>query len=88
MVDTGNNLVKKFTNSGTPQASWGSKGTGNGQFDTPSSAAFDSSGFLYVTDTNNKRITKFQFATTCPMWHFTGGCRGMFCNKMGLQWQF
>ena len=29
-------------------------------------AAVDSSGFLYVTDTNNKRITKFQFATTCP----------------------
>jgi len=37
----------------------GSKGTSDGQFDTPHTIAFDSSGNMYVTDTKNARVQKF-----------------------------
>ncbi len=39
--------------------SFGTAGTGNGQFDHPTSIAFDSSGNIYVTDFANHRIQKF-----------------------------
>jgi streptogramin lyase len=38
---------------------WGSKGTGNGQFDRPSFVAVDDDGFVYVADSGNHRIQKF-----------------------------
>ena len=37
----------------------GSKGSGDGQFITPHTVAFDSSGNMYVTDTKNSRVQKF-----------------------------
>jgi DNA-binding beta-propeller fold protein YncE len=38
---------------------WGSQGTGDGQFYHPSGLAVDSSGNVYVADTGNNRIQKF-----------------------------
>ena len=38
---------------------WGSKGTGNGQFDRPNFIAVDDNGFVYVADQGNHRIQKF-----------------------------
>ena len=38
---------------------WGSKGTGDGQLMYPHSIAVDSLGNVYVTDTGNKRVQKF-----------------------------
>ena len=38
---------------------WGSKGTGNGQFDGITAIAVDGSGNLYVADSGNARIEKF-----------------------------
>ena len=38
---------------------WGSEGSGEGQFDVPEGIAADSSGKVYVADTNNHRIQKF-----------------------------
>jgi DNA-binding beta-propeller fold protein YncE len=38
---------------------WGSQGTGDGQFDYPRGIAVDSSGNVYVADTGNYRIQKF-----------------------------
>ena len=37
-------------------SSIGSKGSGNGQFERPHDAAFDSAGNLYVTDAINQRV--------------------------------
>ena len=38
---------------------WGEQGPGEGQMDTPSGLAFDSSDNLYVADTYNNRVQKF-----------------------------
>jgi streptogramin lyase len=44
---------------GTYLLQWGSFGTGNGQFDSPSFVAVDGVGDVYVTDSNNNRVQKF-----------------------------
>ena len=38
---------------------WGNRGSGDGQFQQPSGIAIDSSGNVYVADTLNSRIQKF-----------------------------
>ena len=38
---------------------WGSSGAGNGQFQQPTGVAVDGSGNVYVADSGNKRIQKF-----------------------------
>jgi len=43
---------------------WGSVGTGNSQFTLPTRAATDSSGNVYVSDTGNHRIQKFNSSGT------------------------
>ena len=46
--------IKKFDNNGKYITSWGSKGTGNGQFLRPEDVAIDSSSDdVYVTDSGN-----------------------------------
>ena len=41
------------------QSSFGSFGSGNGQFNGPTGIAVDSSGNIYVTDNNNNRVEEF-----------------------------
>ena len=43
---------------------WGSFGSGDGQFSSPQGIAVDSSGNVYVTDTQNNRIQKFDSSDT------------------------
>ena len=38
---------------------WGEYGSGNGRFDAPDGLAIDASGNVYVADTHNDRIQKF-----------------------------
>ncbi len=45
---------------------WGSYGMANGQFDASFSAIVDSSGNVFVADTINNRIQKFQLSNPCP----------------------
>jgi streptogramin lyase len=44
----------------TFSSSFGTSGTGNGQFEHPAGAAIDSKGFLWVVDQNRDRIQKFK----------------------------
>ena len=42
-----------------PITKWGTPGNGTGQFEQPQGVAVDSSGNVYVADTDNDRIQKF-----------------------------
>ncbi len=55
----GNARVAKFDKNGKFVKSWGSKGTGQGQFSTVRGIAIDAQGKVYVADGENKRIQVF-----------------------------
>ena len=54
-----NSRVIKFSAEGDYITSWGSFGTGTGQFDVPHSLALDSQGHVYVADRGNARLQIF-----------------------------
>jgi len=64
---------------------WGSSGTGNGQFANLTGVAVDASGNVYVADTSNNRIQKFSssgnFITT---WGSYGTGNGQFYDPRGI----
>jgi DNA-binding beta-propeller fold protein YncE len=60
VVDQGRTRIVKFSPDGHVLSNWGSKGSGDGQFNDPTSVAVDStSGKVYVADPTNKRIQVF-----------------------------
>ena len=80
VVDQGRTRIVKFSPDGQVLSSWGSKGTGDGQFNDPTSVAVDStSGKVYVADPINKRVQVFdpngKFLTkwAVPEWGRPGG---------------
>jgi tripartite motif-containing protein 71 len=79
LVDTGNDRVIKLGTGGHYLGSWGSPGTGPGQFQQPAGIAVDSRGDVYVADTGNNRIQQFgaqgRFLT---QWGTKGSAPGQF----------
>lgn len=59
VADTGNDRVQRFTGSGEFISSWGSEGSGEGQFGFPVGIAVDASGNVYVADVGNGRVQVF-----------------------------
>lgn len=59
-VSATNNRVQQFTNDGKYLHGIGGAGTEPGQFHLPHGIVLDSHGHLYVTDTMNGRIQKFE----------------------------
>lgn len=59
IVDSGNNRVVRYSSQGTYLSEFGGMGSAPGQFNHPTGIAIDKDGFVYVTDTNNNRIQKF-----------------------------
>ena len=55
----GNSRVVKFNKDGKYLLSWGKRGTGPGEFNTPHAIATDSKGRVYVSDRENNRIQIF-----------------------------
>jgi DNA-binding beta-propeller fold protein YncE len=51
--------IKKFSSVGSLLASWGSRGSGDGQFVEPSGIAVDRNGVVYVADSRSNRIQRF-----------------------------
>lgn len=54
-----NARIVKLDKTGRFIKTWGSKGSGEGQFDMPNSVAVDAHGNVYVADLGNKRIQVF-----------------------------
>jgi streptogramin lyase len=64
---------------------WGSLGSGDGQFKGPSGVAVDANGHVFVADENNDRIQRFDdngvFQTA---WGSLGSADGAFTNPTGV----
>jgi len=83
--------VDKYTAAGVFVVSFGSVGSGNGQFNYPAGIAFDSSNNMYVADASNNRVQKFtppgspsdpHVYTT--KWGTAGSGDGQFSNPWGV----
>ena len=59
VADNSNHKVQVLQPDLTFSHMFGSKGSGQGQFDGPSDVTIDSQGFVYVTDQRNHRVQKF-----------------------------
>ena len=75
VVDQGHSRIAKFSPDGEVLTTWGSKGTGDGKFDDPTSVAVDpTTNKVYVADPRNKRIQifdqngKFLSKWSVPAW--------------------
>lgn len=70
VADTGNHRIQKFTSGGVFVASWGklggstASGSGPGEFNGPEGIDVDDLGYVYVADTGNARVQKFDSAGT------------------------
>jgi DNA-binding beta-propeller fold protein YncE len=74
-----NERVEKFTNTGTFITSWGSLGSGDGQFENARGIAVDPAGNVYVVDQGGNRIEKFSSTGTfITSWGSLGSGDGQF----------
>lgn len=84
-IVSNDNRVLQYSSIGTFIKSFGTTGDGRGQFNKPSSIAIDSIGNLYIADTKNYRIQKFdpngKFLTS---WGSFGIGSGQFKEPVGI----
>jgi sugar lactone lactonase YvrE len=81
-VANSNGRIVKFSKDGKFIKTWGRKGTGPGEFDTPHSIAMDSRGRLFVADRSNNRIQIFdQDGKFIDQWKQFGRPSGVFIDK-------
>lgn len=74
--------VTKYSPSGQTLLRWGRRGSGDGQFEVAQGVAVDAGGFIYVADTGNNRIQKFDSAAAyVAQW---GLRSGEFANPWGI----
>jgi DNA-binding beta-propeller fold protein YncE len=94
VADSGNNRVQKFDSEGNCMHAWGKfgfawRGADIGQFDVPWGCATDHQGNLYISDTSNARIQKFQSDGTPLMkWGRDGSYDGAFFFPRGIAVDF
>jgi DNA-binding beta-propeller fold protein YncE len=61
-IFTQNHRVQAFDSTGAFQLTFGTSGTGDGEFQVPWGIAFDTAGDVYVTDGGNDRVQVFDNA--------------------------
>lgn len=84
IADTENHRIVRISTSGSI-SSWGSHGSGNGQFDRPTGIDVDSNNFVYVADTMNHRIQKFDTnGNYITQWGSHGSGLGQFDGPMDV----
>src|SRR5205814_4906592 len=76
-----NARVVKFTKDGRFIKTWGKKGTGPGEFDTPHAIAMDSQGRVFVGDRANSRVQVFdQNGKLLEIWRQFGRPSGLYID--------
>ena len=87
IADTGRDRVLIYSLTGTRLSTFGSYGTGNGQFASPRDIAVDDVGNIYVADAENNRIQAFT-ATGTFRWKAGGLQQGAdtLNTPIGLTW--
>ena len=79
VADGGNNRIQKFDLNGNFIVKWGTRGSGDNQFNSPGGVAVDASGFVYVADTGNNCIKKFDSTGNFIVkWGTSGSGNGQF----------
>jgi len=85
VADGSNSRITKHTSTGTLVATWGTSGTGNGQFNNPVGITVSASGDVYVSDKGNNRIQKFTSAGVfVATWGTLGSTNGQFGSLGGI----
>ena len=82
----GDKIYKYIANNGYLVRSWGERGSGEGQFFAAQGIALDPTGsHIYVADTNNHRIQKFDsYGNFELMWGTPGSGDGQFYHPKGV----
>lgn len=94
VADSGNNRVQKIDPNGNYIRAWGKfgfawRGADMGKFDVPWGVVTDNHGNLYVSDTSNARIQKFQSdGTPLLRWGRDGSYDGAFFYPRGIAVDF
>ena len=92
VADTNNHRVQKFDSDGTFVTMWGGDGpgydglgSGDGQFCRPNGITVDGAGNVYVADTGNHRVQKFDVnGAFLAKWGTEGSGDGQFKNPSGI----
>ena len=63
VADFYNHRIQKFASDGTFLTSFGSRGSGQGEFEYPMAVAVAADGTVFVTDFGNNRVQKWQQGT-------------------------
>jgi hypothetical protein len=84
VADSGNNRICVYYGNGSI-ASWGSSGTGDGQFEFPDGIAVDGVGNVYVAESGNSRIQVFSSTGAfLRTWGQSGSENGNFSGPSGI----
>ena len=92
VADSQNDRVQKFDSDGNYLDQWGSFGTGQGQFDTPTGVGANQTGNIYIVESAtplsssiSHRIQKFDsFGNLNLGWGSYGTALGQFANPQGV----
>jgi DNA-binding beta-propeller fold protein YncE len=79
----GNARIAKFDKNGKFIKSWGTRGRGPGQFNTPHGIAIDAQGNVYVADAGNRRIQVFDGDGTFKTQFLNAGTPAAVCITSG-----
>ncbi len=79
----GNSRIAKFDRNGKYLKSWGSRGSGPGQFNIPHTMAIDAQGLVYVGDRANNRIQVFDGEGTFKTQFVNVGAPSAICITPG-----
>ena len=83
----GNSRVVKFSKTGKYLMTWGKKGTGPGEFNTPHVIQIDSKNRLYVSDRENNRIQIFDVnGKFLKQWTHLGATQGISITPKDEMW--